>query len=149
MQLTHEHNELQRTTRRIIQEHLDPHIDQWEAEQIFPAHQVMKALGSAGLLGIGKPEEYGGMGLDFSYEMVFAETLGEVRSSGLTSAIGVQSNMCTPALARHGSDSLKREYLRSEEHTSELQSRENLVCRLLLEKKNNTKDKERRQRHPE
>src|SRR5690606_40889623 len=29
---------------------------------------------------------------------------------------------------------------RSEEHTSELQSRENLVCRLLLEKKNNTKN---------
>src|SRR5690606_41083897 len=28
---------------------------------------------------------------------------------------------------------------RSEEHTSELQSRENLVCRLLLEKKNNDK----------
>src|SRR5690606_41753864 len=27
-------------------------------------------------------------------------------------------------------------YPRSEEHTSELQSRENLVCRLLLEKKN-------------
>src|SRR5690606_41485399 len=26
---------------------------------------------------------------------------------------------------------------RSEEHTSELQSRENIVCRLLLEKKNN------------
>src|SRR5690349_23190401 len=29
--------------------------------------------------------------------------------------------------------------LRSEEHTSELQSRRDLVCRLLLEKKNNTK----------
>src|SRR5690606_4579487 len=29
--------------------------------------------------------------------------------------------------------------LRSEEHTSELQSRENLVCRLLLEKKNKMK----------
>src|SRR5436309_9971898 len=28
---------------------------------------------------------------------------------------------------------------RSEEHTSELQSRENLVCRLLLEKKNQNK----------
>src|SRR2546430_14424066 len=28
---------------------------------------------------------------------------------------------------------------RSEEHTSELQSQSNLVCRLLLEKKNNTK----------
>src|SRR5438270_6687030 len=29
--------------------------------------------------------------------------------------------------------------LRSEEHTSELQSQSNLVCRLLLEKKKNTK----------
>src|SRR3989440_3796893 len=29
-------------------------------------------------------------------------------------------------------------YRRSEEHTSELQSRSDLVCRLLLEKKNNT-----------
>src|SRR5690606_39587352 len=28
-------------------------------------------------------------------------------------------------------------FMRSEEHTSELQSRENLVCRLLLEKKRN------------
>src|SRR5690606_41355801 len=31
------------------------------------------------------------------------------------------------------------DYLRSEEHTSELQSRENLVCRLLLEKKKKTR----------
>src|SRR5436309_10235038 len=31
--------------------------------------------------------------------------------------------------------------LRSEEHTSELQSRENLVCRLLLEKKKKIKSK--------
>src|SRR5690606_41452746 len=31
-------------------------------------------------------------------------------------------------------------HIRSEEHTSELQSRENLVCRLLLEKKKETTD---------
>src|SRR5436309_7751841 len=31
--------------------------------------------------------------------------------------------------------SIRHSFLRSEEHTSELQSRENLVCRLLLEKK--------------
>src|SRR3712207_6856121 len=34
--------------------------------------------------------------------------------------------------------------LRSEEHTSELQSRQYLVCRLLLEKKNETKGNNRR-----
>src|SRR5436309_4740295 len=34
---------------------------------------------------------------------------------------------------------------RSEEHTSELQSRENLVCRLLLEKKKKKKKKKEKQ----
>src|SRR5690606_39387311 len=34
-------------------------------------------------------------------------------------------------------------YARSEEHTSELQSRENLVCRLLLEKKNHDRCRSR------
>src|SRR5690606_41435320 len=36
--------------------------------------------------------------------------------------------------------------LRSEEHTSELQSRENLVCRLLLEKKKTSQAEFRRKR---
>src|SRR5690606_8911263 len=36
---------------------------------------------------------------------------------------------------RFGKQGYKLPELRSEEHTSELQSRENLVCRLLLEKK--------------
>src|SRR5690606_42007017 len=35
-----------------------------------------------------------------------------------------------------GNHHLQQFRIRSEEHTSELQSRENLVCRLLLEKKN-------------
>src|SRR2546427_9538235 len=38
-----------------------------------------------------------------------------------------------PALARKGA--VERASARSEEHTSELQSQSNLVCRLLLEKK--------------
>src|SRR2546427_6746231 len=35
---------------------------------------------------------------------------------------------------------MARQESRSEEHTSELQSQSNLVCRLLLEKKKHTKD---------
>src|SRR5690606_41133608 len=38
------------------------------------------------------------------------------------------------SLGKHQKFTIRR--TRSEEHTSELQSRENLVCRLLLEKKN-------------
>src|SRR3712207_8546144 len=40
-----------------------------------------------------------------------------------------------------GEDSSQVVVLRSEEHTSELQSRQYLVCRLLLEKKKNNNDK--------
>src|SRR5206468_9353231 len=43
---------------------------------------------------------------------------------------GLRSAMCAPLM---GKDQL---FGRSEEHTSELQSRSDLVCRLLLEKKN-------------
>src|SRR2546429_2580359 len=41
---------------------------------------------------------------------------------------------------RMTSDDSHKFWLRSEEHTSELQSRLHLVCRLLLEKKNNQKN---------
>src|SRR5215475_16231416 len=41
----------------------------------------------------------------------------------------------SPSPTRPGSTSSSAIGARSEEHTSELQSRENLVCRLLLEKK--------------
>src|SRR2546427_6918538 len=43
-----------------------------------------------------------------------------------------------PAHLHHLMDLGRREEVRSEEHTSELQSQSNLVCRLLLEKKNTT-----------
>src|SRR2546430_3821182 len=39
------------------------------------------------------------------------------------------------ALPRNGGEPVGSRILRSEEHTSELQSQSNLVCRLLLEKK--------------
>jgi citronellyl-CoA dehydrogenase len=43
--------------------------------------------------------------------MVFAETLGHIRCGGVPMAIGVQTDMATPALARVGSDYLKENYL--------------------------------------
>jgi len=111
MQFTHEHEELQRTLKRFIDEQINPHVDVWEAEEIFPAHQVFKQLGDLGLLGLCKPVEYGGLGLDYSYSVAMAETLGHVHCGAIPMAIGVQTDMSTPALARFGSDALKREFL--------------------------------------
>jgi len=112
MQLTQEHLELQRTLRRFIDNEINPHVDQWEEEQIFPAHELFKKMGALGLLGLNKPVEFGGMGLDYSYAVVMAEALGHIRCGAVPMAIGVQTDMATPALARFGSDELREQFLR-------------------------------------
>jgi len=111
MQFTHEHREIQKTLKRFIDEEINPHVDEWEAAEIFPAHEVFKKMGDLGLLGLTKPEAYGGAGLDYSYSLAMAEALGHIDCGGVPMAIGVQTDMCTPALARFGSDELRREFL--------------------------------------
>jgi len=108
---THEHQELRRTTRRLVDEEINPHVDDWEADGQIPMRELCPKLGQAGLLGISRPSEFGGMGLDYSYEIAFAEEMGHAKAQGVTTAIGVQSNMATPALAQYGSDELRREFL--------------------------------------
>src|SRR5436309_9709791 len=49
--------------------------------------------------------------------------------------MSLELRICKSCSACSSSPKAKNSCLRSEEHTSELQSRENLVCRLLLEKK--------------
>jgi len=112
MLLTHEHEELRRSVIRWAEEEINPHINDWEEAQIFPAHQVFKSLGDKGFLGVHKPEKFGGLGLDFSYAAVMAEALAAIRAGGVPMAIGVQTDMCTPALSKHGSDALCEEFLR-------------------------------------
>ena len=111
MVLTHEHKELYRTVKKFVEDELNPHVAEWEKAGIWPAHEILKKMGNLGLLGISKPEAYGGMGLDYSYEVMFAQALGNCSCGGIPMGIGVQTDMATPALARFGSDELKKEYL--------------------------------------
>ena len=111
MELTSEHRQLADTVMRFVREELNPHVPAWEAAEEFPSHQVFKKLGDLGLLGLKYDPAYGGQGLDFSYSMVMAEALGECACGGVPMAIGVQTDMCTPALARYASEELKREFL--------------------------------------
>ena len=100
---TEEHVKLRKTLRGFIEE-WNQECEEWEEQEIFPAHRVIKQLGDAGLLGISKSEDYGGLGLDFSYTVAMAEELGRVNAGGIGMAIGVHTDMCTPALARFGSE---------------------------------------------
>ena len=55
------------------------HVEKWESEQMWPAHEVLKKLGSAGLLGVNKPVEYGGLGLDWKYNLAVLGTFSSLR----------------------------------------------------------------------
>src|SRR2546427_8266891 len=73
----------------------------------------------------------------FPYTTLFrSRCRGEPRRRRWTAASTASSSR-RPAGARY------RSQARSEEHTSELQSQSNLVCRLLLEKKNAHLDRSR------
>ncbi len=111
MELTHEHEEIRRTTQRFVEDEINPNVERWERAGLFPAHEVFRGLGELGLLGITKPTDVGGLGLDYSYQLVFAEALGHCSCGGIPMAIGVQTDMATPALARFGSDELQQEFL--------------------------------------
>jgi citronellyl-CoA dehydrogenase len=111
LKFTPEHRQIDDTVTRFVQKELNPYIPEWEAAEEFPSHEVFKKLGNLGLLGLKYPEEFGGAGLDFSYSMVMAEALGACTCGGVPMAIGVHTDMATPALARFGSDELRKEFL--------------------------------------
>jgi citronellyl-CoA dehydrogenase len=108
---TSEHEVIRRNLQRFIAAEINPHVDAWEEAGIFPAHELFKKLGNLGFLGLNKPVDFGGLGLDYSYALMMAEELGTITCGGVPMAIGVQTDMATPALARFGSDEVRRTFL--------------------------------------
>jgi len=111
MYLNEEKKALFNTVKEFAKKEIKPFAEEWEQSGFFPAHDLFKKMGDLDLLGITKSEEFGGMGLDYSYGLVFAEALGHADDCGVVTAIGVQTDMATPALERYGSDELKIEFL--------------------------------------
>ncbi|CUS04379.2 Acyl-CoA dehydrogenase domain protein [Candidatus Promineifilum breve] len=108
---TAEHDAFRRTVRRFVETEINPHVEEWEAARLWPAHELLKKMGDLGLLGLGYPEEYGGGGVDYWYNTVLLEELGRADCAAVPMGIAVHTDMATPALAEFGSDELKRRFL--------------------------------------
>jgi len=106
-----DHIALQDSLRKFIDAEINPFVDEWEKAEIFPAKELFRKMGRLGFLGVHKPTESGGMGLDYSYAAAFAEALTHIRCGGIPMAIGVQTDMATPALAKRGSDEVRKLFL--------------------------------------
>jgi citronellyl-CoA dehydrogenase len=75
MLFTAEHEQFRKSVRKLVEEEINPYADEWEAAEIFPAHELFPKLGAIGAFGLEYETEYGGGGADHSYTLVLAEEL--------------------------------------------------------------------------
>ena len=108
---TPEHDDLRQSVRRFVDKELRPHVDDWEAAGFFP-DDVFRRAGELGFLGLHYPEEWGGAAGDLAAEIVFIEEVAKAGCGAIAMALGVQTDMATPAIAEFGSDDQKDRYLR-------------------------------------
>ncbi len=108
---TEEHTMFRKTVRSFVEKELVPYVEKWEEERIAPLHDIFKKMGNLGFLGLNYPVDYGGAEADIWFTVVFAEELARSGVGGVPMAVFVQTDMATPALAKHGSNALKEKYL--------------------------------------
>jgi citronellyl-CoA dehydrogenase len=111
MLFTADHEAFRQSARGVLEREVVPHADEWEEAGAFPAHQLFKVLGAAGLLGVEYDPGYGGQGADHSYTVILGEELGRMGCAGVAMAVAVQNDMATPSLHSQGSHELKQRYL--------------------------------------
>lgn len=111
LDFTNEHHEFRALIRDLVEREINAHAEEWEAAGDFPAHQVFRAFGSVGALGVEYDPEFGGGGADHAFTMIFGEEIGRAASLGIAMALAVQTDMATPALHSFGTPELKQQYL--------------------------------------
>ncbi len=107
---TEEHEMFRSSLRTFLNKEVVPYIDEWEKEERTPK-SIWKQMGDMGFLGLGYPQKYGGMELDFFYDVVFAEEISKVFSGGFTIHQLVVQYMSAPYILKYGSERLKEKYL--------------------------------------
>ena len=107
---TEEHELFRQSLRAFLEKEVRDKIDRWEEDRRIP-RDIWKKMGEMGFLGLSYPEEYGGMNLDFFYDVVFNEELGRMNSGGFAITQQVTQYMSAPYILKYGSEALKQKYL--------------------------------------
>jgi alkylation response protein AidB-like acyl-CoA dehydrogenase len=106
---TDEHEQLRESIRRFVIKELQPHAEEWE-ETTFP-DWVFRRMGELGLLGLDKPEQYGGQGGDYYTSLVLAEEIVHARCGGLAMGLAVHTDMAMPPILAFGTEEQKQQWV--------------------------------------
>jgi alkylation response protein AidB-like acyl-CoA dehydrogenase len=97
------------TARDFAQQHIKPHVMEWDESQEFPLH-VFKELGKLGMMGVLVPEQYGGAGLSyFEYKTVIEEIAKVCGSIGLS--VAAHNSLCTGHILLFANEEQKKRWL--------------------------------------
>ena len=106
---TDEHEQLRESIRSFVTKELTPHAEEWE-ETTFP-DSVFTRMGELDLLGLDKPEAYGGQGGDYFTSLVLGEEMTGANSGGLAMGVAVHTDMAMPPILAFGSEEQKQEWV--------------------------------------
>ena len=107
---TEEHDLFREGFRAFLQKEVKPHIEDWEKEGKID-RGIWEKFGEMGYFGLAYPEEYGGLGLDIFYTVIFLEELQRINSGGFAAAMWAHAYLAMQHLNAEGDDRIKREYL--------------------------------------
>jgi len=110
MYFTEEHQAFRKSFQDFLQKEVVPHIDKWEKTGTIDRF-IWKKFGEMGYLGLNTSEEYGGLGLDIFYTVIFLEELQKVNSGGFAAAIWAHVYLAMTHLEKEGSEAIKNNYL--------------------------------------
>lgn len=103
-----DHNQFRETVRKFVEREITPFHAQWEKDGIVPRELWLKA-GEQGLLCCTVPEEYGGLGLDYLFDVVVFEELWRAGASG--PGFLIHTDLVATYILSFGTEEQKRRFL--------------------------------------
>jgi alkylation response protein AidB-like acyl-CoA dehydrogenase len=105
-----EHNQFRQSLRDFLQKEVVPNVDEWEKVG-NPPREIWKKFGDMGYFGLRFLDKYGGLNLDFFYDVILLEEMAKINSAGTSAAIGAHSYLSLAHLNNEGSEEQKQKYL--------------------------------------
>ncbi len=104
-----EHRQTKSTADRFMAEEVLPVVDRYEQKEDGLARKLIRQAGDLGLLSILVPEQYDGLEMDLTSQLLVAESVGGYSSFSVT--YGAHSGIGTLPLVYFGTEDQKQRYL--------------------------------------
>lgn len=110
MYFTEEHDFFRKSFQDFLKKEVVPHIEKWEKTGTIDRF-IWEKFGEMGYFGLATPEEYGGLGLDVFYTIIFIEELQKISSAGFAAAMWAHEYLAMTHLNKEANHEQKLKYL--------------------------------------